>query len=233
MNRTNPDEPTAPAPSPTAPGVLVLFYSFSGQSGGLVQRLTAALREEGITVHSERLQPAIPLRFPVGTIPRTIRMMLTTLFRQRAPILPPQIPPLPGYQLVILAGPTWSFNPSGPVLTLLDQYPDLLHGKPVLALISCRGYWRRHWRYLQNRLRRLGAQPLGPLVFDHPQPEPWRTIGVFLKIAGTAPERSPLIGRVYRRFGHNREQFDEAGRLGHDLGRLLQQGVIPDLVRLP
>jgi len=211
----------------------VLFYSFSGQSGGLVQRLIAGLREEGIEVRSERLQPAIPLRFPVGTIPRTIRMMITTLFRQRVVILQPETPSPDDYELVILAGPTWSFNPSGPVLALLDQYPNLLRGKPVLALISCRGYWRRHWCYLQGRLRQIGAQPLGPLVFDHPQAEPWRTIGVFLKIAGTAPERSPLIGRVYRRFGHNREQFDEAGRLGHTLGQSLQQGAIPNLIRLP
>lgn len=200
------------------PRVLVIYFSFSGQTSGLLHRLVAGLKEEGVAVHLERLQPLRPLRFPIGSYPRTLRMMLTTFLRRRVAIEPVSAECRLPADLVILAGPTWSYNPSGPVLSFLDRDGGLLAGRPVLPLISCRGYWRLHWYGLRRLLRKLGAVLQEPLVFGHPQPEPWRTIGVFLKIAGRAPERGRFTGRYYRRFGHSREQLELAGQKGRQLG---------------
>jgi hypothetical protein len=44
---------------------------------------------------------------------------------------------------------------------------------------------------------------------------------VFLKIAGKAPERSKLLGRHYKRYGHSKEQLLEAERLGTIIGNCL------------
>lgn len=237
--------PTAPDASPPAPAgsalaapvrVLILTYSYSGQSSVLVRRLAAGLSEQGVEVRQERLQPLKPLRFPMGTISKTLSLMLITLFRVRFAIQPLKLSQATPADLVILAGPTWSWNPSGPILALLDQYPELFHNRPVLVLISCRGYWASHWRYLNRRLRRMAAIPCGPLVFDHPQNEPWRTIGVFLKIAGIAPERasSSCFSHFYRRFGHTREQFTESYNLGRELATRLKAGEIPPkITRIP
>ena len=213
------------ATTPGQPRVLVIYYSFSGQTSGLLHRLTAGLREEGAAVFLERLHPEPPLRFPVGSIPRTMAMMLTTFLRCRVPIAPLTGSSRERFDLVILAGPTWSYNPSGPVLAFLDRDGGLLAGQEVLPVISCRGYWRLHWHGLRRLLVRRGARVLAPLVFDHPQPEPWRTIGVFLKIAGRAPERGRLIGRYYRRFGHSREQLELAEQQGRQLGTRLRAAV--------
>lgn len=204
--------------------VLVLFYSFSGQTSGLLHRLVAGLKQQGVRVWLEKLHPVVPLRFPVGTIAATFKMMSTTFLRLRVPIreLSPQC--LEEYDLVILAGPTWSYNPSGPVLSLLDRDgPRLFKGRTVIPLISCRGYWRMHWYGLRRMLRRCGATVPNRMVFDHPHPEPWRTIGVFLKIAGRAPERSPFIGKYYRHFGHSKEQQQTAMLFGRRIGRALRQ----------
>ncbi len=216
--------------------VLILYYSYSGQSSVLVRRLAAGLGDEGVKVDQERACPLQPLRFPMGTIFKTLRLMLITLFRVRYPIHPLAVADDEAYDLVVLAGPTWSWNPSGPILALLDSRPGLFKNRPVLVLISCRGYWARHWHYLRRRLTRMAARPLGPLVFDHPQAEPWRTIGVFLKIAGIAPERSSssLLSHFYRRFGHTPEQFQRARELGQRLATHLKTGQIPpDFQHLP
>lgn len=215
--------------------VLILYYSYSGQSSVLVRRLAAGLSQAGVTVRQERLVPLQPLRFPVGTIFKTIALMVITLFRVRFAVQPLNVADDEQFDLVILAGPTWSWNPSGPVLSLLDTRPGLFARRPVLAMISCRGYWSTHWNYLRRRLGRLGAAPLGPLVFDHPQGEPWRSIGVFCKIAGISPERSSSwLSHFYRRFGHTPEQFEQATELGRQLAAHLKTGKVPpDFKHLP
>lgn len=204
------------------PRVLVIYFSYSGQTSGLLHRLVDGLREEGVAVTLERLQPVVPLRFPLGSVAKTLLMMLTTFLRFRVPIAPLGDSCRQPSDLVILAGPTWSYNPSGPVLSFLDRDGRLLTDRTVLPLISCRGYWRLHWYGLRHLLRRLGAVVQEPLVFNHPQPEPWRTIGVFLKIAGLVPERSPLVGRYYRRFGHSKEQLELAWQEGRQLAARLR-----------
>jgi len=210
--------------APTTPRVLILYYSFSGQTTGLLHHLGIGLKNQGCKTTWERVRPLDPPRFPLGAILPTLKMMLTTTFRRRLPIKEPTPAVWLDYDLVILAGPTWSYNPSGPILDLLDRFgPRLFQGQQVLPLISCRGYWRMHWWGLRRLLRSCGAQVPNRVVFAHPAPEPWRTIGVFLKIAGKAPERSRLLGRYYKRFGHSKEQLAEAERLGEMLGCALSE----------
>ena len=208
--------------APSNPRVLILYYSFSGQTTGLLHHLGLGLKNQGIDVTVEKVRPQDPPRFPVGAILPTLAMMVTTTLRQRLPIKEPDPAVWADYDLLILAGPTWSYNPSGPILDLIDRYgPRLFRNRQVLPLISCRGYWRLHWWGLRILLRRCGAQVTNRIIFSHPAPEPWRTIGAFLKIAGRAPERSRLIGRYYKRFGHSKEQLAEAELLGEMLGAAL------------
>lgn len=206
------------------PRVLILYYSLSAQTSGLVQRLAAGLEEEGCRVHLERLQPLQPLKFPIGTVTATLAMMIITLLRGRVPILPLGPACDQSYDLAIVAGPTWSYNPSGPVLSLLDRDGvRLFAGRRVLPLISCRGYWRMHWWGLRSRLERCGAEVVNRMVFVHPCREPWRTIGVFLKLAGRVPERGRIMGRYYHRYGHSREQQEQAFSFGRQVGQALRQ----------
>ena len=203
--------------------VLLIYYSFSGQTGVLLNRLAAGLKEQGIKVSFEKLKPVKHLRFPVGTMLRTCFMMLYTFLRRRVPIKALSAKCSREYDLIILAGPTWSYNPSGPVLSFLDRDgKDVLGGREVLPLISCRGYWKTHWWGLQKKLVQCGAHFSNIIAFSHPSPEPWRTLGVFLKIAGKNPERGGFISKHYRRFGHSNEQMEEAFRFGVQIGQALQ-----------
>ena len=206
--------------------VLLIYYSFSGQTGVLINRLASGLKEQGIEVFYEKLKPVKHLHFPVGSIFRTYVMMLYTFFRKRIPIHKLSARCIREYDLIILAGPTWSYNPSGPMLSFLDRDGrDVLEGREVLPLISCRGYWKMHWWGLRNKLDKCGAHYSNMIAFSHPNPEPWRTIGVFLKIAGKNPERSAFVGQHYSRFGHSSEQMEEANRFGKLIAEALKTGV--------
>jgi hypothetical protein len=213
-------------PSEKMPRVLIIFFSFSGQTSGLLSQFALGLKEGGATVEFEKLRPTRPLRFPVGSIVSTLTMMLTTLLRFRVPIQ--GLSPAAGrgdHDLIILAGPTWSYNPSGPVLALLDRDGKrIFAGQTVLPLISCRGYWRMHWFGLRGLLKNCGATVPNVIAFSHPVREPWRTIGVFLKIAGKNPEQSKLFGHRYPRYGHSKKQRDEAWRFGMQVGEALSRG---------
>jgi len=205
--------------------VLILYYSLSAQTSGLVHRLGAGLEAQGVCLVCERLQPLIPRKFPIGTVPATLWLMLITFLRARNPIQPLPLCCWESYDLIILAGPTWSYNPSGPVLSLLDRDgAKLFAGRQVLPLISCRGYWRMHWLSLRFQLVHCGARVVNRMIFTHPSKEPWRTIGVFLKLAGRVPERSGWLGRYYPRYGHSREQQEQAFAFGAAIGQALQHG---------
>lgn len=205
--------------------VLLIYYSFSGQTSVVLHHLAVGLESHGVKVVFERLHPQTPLRFPFGTVLRTVKMMFATFCRFRIPITPPSKACSEDYDLIILAGPTWSYNPSGPVLSLIDQYGKRLFARQqVLPMISCRRYWRTHYWGLRRILRTCGANVVNRVIFTHPSPEPWLTIGVFLKLAGMNPERFRLLRRFYKKYGHSREQLDEARQLGDRIGKALQSG---------
>jgi len=205
--------------------ILIICYSLSGQTSNLLARLTIGLESAGVTVTIERLRPLKPLRFPFGSIRATVLMMLLTFFRKRIPIAPLSDKCKGCHDLIILAGPTWSYHPSGPILSLFDRDGSTLFARQrVITLISCRGYWRMHWFGLAALLKKHGASVVNRIIFTHPSKEPWRTIGVFLKLAGRSPERSRLIGRYYPRYGHEKKQLEEACRFGVMLGEALIAG---------
>jgi hypothetical protein len=210
------------------PRVLIIYFSLSGQSRGLINLFAAGLRSQGISVIIEQIQPQDRIGWPFGSILRTLWMMLITFFRARIPINPVAEACFQPYDLVVLAGPTWSYNPSGPILSLLDHYGRrIFNGQTVLPLISCRGYYRHHEAVLRRSLKRFTDRVENALVFHHPVREPWSTFGVFLKSAGYRPEKIALLADHYRRFGHSRQQLLSARAHGKTIGCALIQAA-PD-----
>lgn len=203
--------------------VLIIYFSLSGQSRGLVNLIGTGLKQEGISVVVEKLEAEEKISFPFSGILYTFKIMLTTFFRWRVPIAEPSAHCFEDYDLTIVAGPTWSYNPSGPILSLLDTYGSkIFSGSRVLPVISCRGYHRTHNFFLRRRLTKLGAVLEPSLIFSHPVSEPWSSIGVFLKSAGYRPEKLPVIAAHYPRFGHSSKQLQQAQDFGRTIGRALR-----------
>ncbi len=210
-----------------APRVCIIYFSLSGQSRGLINLLAAGLRSRGVEVVIEQLAVRQRIGFPFFSVIKTLKMMVLTFFRKRLEIRPVSEICYQTYDRIVLAGPTWSYNPSGPILDLLDRFGnELFAGKQVTPLISCRGYYRLHEWGLRKKLQRCGARLTESIVVNHPVREPWSTIGVFLKSAGYQPEAMPFLAERYPHFGHNVDQLIEMRAEGSRIGAQLQKGTV-------
>ncbi len=206
--------------------VLIVFYSFSSQTRNLLNSLAKGLEEGGVAVQWEQLKPLVPPPFPAGSYWAALKMMFFVFCKWRIAIEPPDRSHYVSWDLVLCAGPTWSYHPSGPMLSFLDVYArEMLKGQYVLPLISCRSYWRLHHWEMKRALRGAGIRFLKPQVFFHPSPGVWCALGVFLKLAGKKPNNwRSLLQSYCPRYGHNPHQIEEARSIGRSLADRLREG---------
>lgn len=205
--------------------VLIVYFSLSSQTRNLLHGLSKGLGEYDIDVEWQQVKTKESLAFPFGSVAATLKMMITTLFRKRVAIEPLTEDCFYPWDIIVLAGPTWSYHPSGPILSLLDRDGEkLFKERTVLPFISCRGYWRMHNWGLRALLKKKGARVLRPIVFTHPVAEPWRTIGVFLKLAGKMPESGrSWFHHFYPKYGHSKKQVNDAKAIGLIIGKSIEE----------
>ena len=203
--------------------VLIIFYSFTQQTKLQLKQFSAGLESCGIEVTLERLEPIHPFEFPFRTNLRLAMAMVQTFFRKRMKILPVSARCFGSWDSIVLAGPTWSYHPSGPVLDFLDRYGSkICNGNIVIPFISCRSYWRIHYWTLKSRLKQCRALLAEPIVFTHPIREPWRLIGLVLQLRGKMIRKDKSWFRQhYPGYGHSKEQGLEAFLKGKELARKL------------
>lgn len=205
--------------------VLIVYYSYTQQTKIQLKQFIAGLESSGVEVVQERLEPITPYAYPFATNARLAAAMLMTFFQKRMAIKPVAASCLAAaWDCIVLAGPTWSYNPSGPVLDFLDRYgQEVCGGQLVVPFISCRSYWFLHYWTLKRRLSRYGATVEQPVVFAHPVKEPWRTIGLLIKLRGweITRRRYSWLRQHYPKYGHSQEQRVEAMEQGKKLAEKL------------
>lgn len=203
--------------------VLIVYYSYTQQTKTLLKKFIQGLETAGIEVNQERLEPITPYEFPFRTNLRLAVAMVLTFFQKRMTIKPVADSCFQSWDCIILAGPTWSYHPSGPVLDFLDRYgSDVCGSKIVIPFISCRSYWRLHYWTLKRHLGIYGSKVQKPIVFLHPQKEPWRFVGLILQLRGKIMRReNSWFRQRYPGYGHSKEQgadaIDEGKKLAEKL----------------
>jgi len=203
--------------------VLIIYYSFTHQTRLQVKKFAEGLEGEGVFVAQERLEPIRPFEFPFRSYFRLFLAMVKTFFKWRMDIEPVSERCYEDWDLIVLAGPTWSYHPSGPMLAFLDQYArEVCGGRRVMPLISCRAYWRLHNWELRRALRANGAVVEAPIVFEHPAREPWRVIGLILQLRGKiAWHFNAWLKNYYPGYGHNQQQRAQAQEYGRSVAASL------------
>jgi len=204
--------------------VLVIYYTFTQQTRIQLLHFIAGLEVAGVEVTLERLVPLAPYTFPFRTFLHLTFAMIVTFFQRRMAIHPVAAHCTEHWDCIVLAGPTWSYNPSGPVLSFLDRYGrSVCGGRRVVPFISCRAYWRLHYWIIRRRLRQCGAIVENPVVYTHPFSEPWRSLGLLLKLQGKiGQKRYAWVRRFYPRYGHSDAQRLEAMEQGKQLAEKIQ-----------
>ena len=185
--------------------VLILYYSYTQQTRMQLKNFITGLESAGIEVTQERLEPIKPYDFPLKNDFRLAEAMLVTFFQRRMAIRPVTENCFGTWDCIVLAGPTWSYNPSGPVLDFLDRYgKEVCGGKLVIPFISCRSYWQLHYWTIKRCLGHHGSKVEKPIVFTHPVNEPWRSIGLLLTLRGKfAWQKHPWLRPHYPKYGHS------------------------------
>lgn len=188
--------------------VLVVYYSYTQQTKVQLKKFISGLECAGIEVSLERLEPVKPYEFPFKTNLRLLVAMMLAFFQKPMAIRPVSRDCLGSWDCIVLAGPTWSYYPSGPVLGFLERYGrEVCGGRVVIPFISCRSYWRLHYWTLKRRLEGFGCDVQKPVIFMHPQKEPWRFIGLILQLRGKIPRReNSWFRQRYPGYGHSKEQ---------------------------
>ena len=173
--------------------VLIVYYTYTHQTKVQLRHFIAGLEGAGIEVTQERLTPITPYEFPFKTFIRLATAMVVTSFQKRMTIAPVAARCVDSWDCIVLAGPTWSYNPSGPMLDFLDRYGrEVCGGKRVVPLISCRAYWRLHFWTIKKApqpIRLSGRKP------DRLQPPGQRTVAIFRPSSEAARENraTPLF----------------------------------------
>jgi hypothetical protein len=206
--------------------VLIIYYSFTQQTRILVKQFAAGLKEQKIDCTLERLVPVKPYPLPFPSNWKLFTAMVETFLLRRMAIKSLSEDCFGNYDCIILAGPTWSYHASGPVLDFLDRYgEELCRNQMVVPLISCRSYWRIHLWGLKRALAKCGAEVGEPVIFEHPMNEPWRFFGLLLQLRGKmVRKKKSWFRKQYPGYGHSRQQGEEARRAGARLGGELSAG---------
>ncbi|MGB3209100.1 MAG: hypothetical protein WBB19_00200 [Desulforhopalus sp.] len=203
--------------------VLIVYYSFTQQTRLLIKRFVEGLEGEGAEVVLEKLEPINPYGFPFKTNYSLAAAMVRTFFRIRTTIHPVSAACYEDWDCIVLAGPTWSYHPSGPILDFLDRYGrQVCAGKMVIPFISCRSYWRLHNWTVRRRLKQYGARLAESVVFLHPIREPWRFIGLVLQLRGKMVRKeNSWFRKHYPGYGHSKKQGETAKEKGREAARRL------------
>jgi hypothetical protein len=192
--------------------VLVVYYSFTQQTRLLLKRFRAGLEQEGVEVVLERLEPLKPYEIPFRSNVRLASVMIRTFFRERTRVHPVGENCSGPWDHIVLAGPTWSYHPSGPMLDFLDRFGNTIcGGQDVTVFISCRSYWRIHDWSMKRALKKFGAKISDSIVYEHPIREPFRLMGLVLQLRGKMIRReNSWFRKHYPGYGHNKIQFEDS-----------------------
>jgi hypothetical protein len=207
--------------------VLIVFYSFTRQTKLMLNKFIEGLEGEAVEVTVQRLIPLSPYEFPFRSYGGLIKATVKTFFLVKCEIEPIDDRCYGDWDRVVIAGPTWSYHPSGPILEFLERFGrDVCGDQHVIPFISCRAYWRLNNWELGRRLKKIGARVSNPIVFSHPISEPWRTIGLIIQLRGKMVRKeNSWFRKKYPGYGHSREQNNIALEEGHKLGKKINAQV--------
>jgi hypothetical protein len=128
-------------------------------------------------VDTARLTPVEDFRFPWSVF-ALISLMVKTYagVKLRAVLedLPPHIRSA-SYEIVVIGHQPWFLAPSVPVLSFLDgPTGELLRGRKVVSVITCREHWKRGFRIFEEMVSARGGTVVDSLVVRDPAPR-WST----------------------------------------------------------
>jgi menaquinone-dependent protoporphyrinogen IX oxidase len=149
------------------PSVLFVYYTYSQQTGLVVESMANVLRERGCDVQLAKLEFTDPrysgrfAQFPLRHAYADIFGMVSPQMRGvTGQIRIPDNVSTGDYDLVCIASPTWWLHPCMPIRSFLesDVAGKLLAATPCAAVAVAHRYWRDDLRILKNHIVKRGGE---------------------------------------------------------------------------
>jgi menaquinone-dependent protoporphyrinogen IX oxidase len=149
------------------PSVLFVYYTYSQQTGLVVESMAEMLRARGCDVRLGKIEFTDPryakrfAQFPLRHAYLDIFGMIVPQLRgATGQIRIPDEVSTGNYDLVCIASPTWWLHPCMPIRSFLesDVAGTLLAGKRCAAVAVAHRYWRDDLRILKQHIVKRGGE---------------------------------------------------------------------------
>jgi menaquinone-dependent protoporphyrinogen IX oxidase len=154
----------------TKPRVLIVYYTFTQQTGLVVQAMAERFAEHGCDVtkaaidftdprHGKKFS-TLPMRWPVVKI---VSMLPAQLRRKTGEIGIPPEAQHGDYDLVVFGSPTWWLTTNMPVRSYLESQAakKILEGRPFAAASVSRRYYKGNLKGIRTLGERNGGRWVG------------------------------------------------------------------------
>lgn len=184
------------------PWILLLYYSYTGQSHNVLEAAGEVFDQRGCEVVEAGIEftdPRYAERFSSFPMRRVWPDMLSVLRAQQrhdtGEIRTPDAVRDGDYDLICIGSPTWWKTASMPMRSFLesDEARNLLSGKPFAVFTVCRQFWRDNLAAVRQLAERQGGQYVDEIHFTYPG-DPLRSMLSLTSYLGSGQYRDKYLG---------------------------------------
>jgi menaquinone-dependent protoporphyrinogen IX oxidase len=185
-----------------SPRVLLLYYSYTGQSQKVLETAGDVFRERGYEVCPAAIEftdQRYAQRFSRFPMRRVWPDMLSVLQAQKrgetGEIRTPDAVRDNDYDLICIGSPTWWETVSLPMRSFLasEEARELLQDKPFAVFVVCRQYWRENLMSVRELAERQGGRYVDEIHFTYPG-DPVRSMLSLTSYLGSGEYRERYLG---------------------------------------
>ena len=216
------------------PRVLLLYYTYTGQSLKVLEAAGEVFSERGCEVHNAEIEFTDRRfaerfsRFPMRHVwPDMLSVLPAQVRRAAGEIRTPEAVRNGGYDLICIGSPTWWRTTSMPMRSFLksDEARNLLASKPFAAFVVCRRYWRDNLRTVRKLGEKRGGRYVGGVHFEYPGGQ-IRSLLSLTSYLGSGDYRDRYMGLRIPTTNVQPEQLEETRRFAITLAdRLFGAGL--------
>ncbi|HKP43414.1 flavodoxin family protein [Mycobacterium sp.] len=184
------------------PRVLLLYYTYSGQSQRVLEAAGEVFRERGCEVQQAKIEftdQRYAERFSHFPMRRVWPDMLSVLPAQKrgatGDIRTPDTVRNGDYDLICIGSPTWWQTVNMPMRSFLksDEARKLLDAKPFAVFVVCRQYWKENFTAVRELAEQQGGRYVDGIHFTYPG-DPLRSILSLTSFLGSGEYRDRYLG---------------------------------------
>ncbi|MGD9619473.1 MAG: flavodoxin family protein [Mycolicibacterium sp.] len=170
-------EPSTADSSKQPPRVLLLYYSYTGQSQKVLEAAGEVFRQRGCEVTAAPIEFTDPRyaerfsRFPMRSVwPDFLGMLPAQTLQRTGDIRTPDAVRVGDYDLICIGSPTWWRTVSMPLRSFLKSHEarNLLDGKRFAVFVVCRKYWRENLAGVRKLAEKKGGRYVDGIHFTYP-----------------------------------------------------------------